>query len=672
MRIAVDIGGTFTDAVAIDSNGNVSTAKASTTPGHLADGVLDALRGVDVPLGDAEVFVHGTTAGLNALLERRGVRVALLTTNGFRDVYEIGRANRPDMYDVKYRRPAPLVKRRDIFEVTGRLAADGSVVAPVDTDDLRRQIRSWPPDAYESVAVCLLHAYRNPEQERVVAQVIADELPGLPVTLSSELAPEWREFERTSTTVVSAYVAPIVSGYLAQLEERLIAEGLRCPVLVMQSNGGIISADVARKHPVQTLLSGPVGGTRAGVAVASSIHVPLGTGLICIDMGGTSFDVSLVVDGEAQVELQSVLDGHELLAPSVAIHTVGAGGGSVAYSEAGGLRVGPHSAGAVPGPACYGRGGSEPTVTDANLALGRLPASAVLGGSLGIDRAAAEAVLASLGSELDIASGDLAAGIVAIADAAMANAIRELTVFRGIDPRSFALMAFGGAGPLHAVALAEELDIGTVIVPMHPGALSAWGMLHADFRFDRSMALTGQLGQLVDDDVHAATATLERALGQVFATGFFELTSSIVNYSADLRYVGQEYTLTIGLDEIEKSWQEHLRKRFDDAYQIRFGHSNRDEEVEIVNLRATLVSPTAPIPHRSTDAVGADPVVDRVESWADGWTDTPVLDRRLLASGGQHAGPAIVLEEGCTTYIPPDWTAFVHADGHLLLTRSES
>jgi N-methylhydantoinase A len=311
-------------------------------------------------------------------------------------------------------------------------------------------------------------------------------------------------------------------------------------------------------------------------------------------------------------------------------------------------------------------------VTDANLALGRLPASAVLGGSLGIDRAAAEAVLASLGSELDIASGDLAAGIVAIADAAMANAIRELTVFRGIDPRSFALMAFGGAGPLHAVALAEELDIGTVIVPLHPGALSAWGMLHADFRLDRSVALTGQLGQLVDDDVHAATATLERALGQVFATGFFELTSSIVNYSADLRYVGQEYTLTIGLDEIEKSWQEHLRKRFDDAYQIRFGHSNRDEEVEIVNLRATLVSPTAPIPHRSTDAVGADPVVDRVESWADGWTDTPVLDRRLLASGGQHAGPAIVLEEGCTTYIPPDWTAFVHADGHLLLTRSES
>ena len=388
-------------------------------------------------------------------------------------------------------------------------------------------------------------------------------------------------------------------------------------------------------------------------------------------MGGTSFDVSLVVDGEAQVELQSTLDGHELLAPSVAIHTVGAGGGSVAYPEAGGLRVGPRSAGAIPGPACYGRGGTEPTVTDANLALGRLPASAVLGGSLGLDRSAAETALASLGSQLDIAPGDLAAGVVAIADSAMANAIRELTVFRGIDPRSFALMAFGGAGPLHAVALAEELGIGTVIVPVYPGVLSAWGMLHADFRFDRSVALTGQLGQLVDDDVHAAAATLERELADVVAAGRIELTSSTVIHSTDLRYVGQEYTLTIGLDEIEGPWQDHLRKRFDDAYQVRFGHSNRDEEVEIVNLRATLVSPSAPIPRRTGDAGSQDPVIDRTESWADGWADTEVIDRVLLASGGQHDGPAIVLEDGCTTYVPPGWTASVHEHGHLLLTRSE-
>ena len=336
-----------------------------------------------VALESLDLLVHGTTTTTNAVLERKLARTGLITTRGFRDILELGRRTRPKPYGLTGRFE-PLITRDLRLEVSERMDADGKVVTPLDESELLQAVEQLQAMGCESLVIHFLHAYRNPEHERTVRQIVMEELPGLPVTLSSELAPEWREYERTSTTVVSAYVAPIVGEYLAEIEERLAAEGMRCPVLVMQSNGGIMSADVARAHPVQTLLSGPVGGTTAGVAVAAGMKDSLGSNLICVDMGGTSFDVSLVVGGEPQVELQSTIDGHELLAPAVAIHTVGAGGGSIAHLQAGGLRVGPRSAGAEPGPACYGRGGLEPTVTDANLALGRLPAAALLGGSLGL------------------------------------------------------------------------------------------------------------------------------------------------------------------------------------------------------------------------------------------------------------------------------------------------
>ena len=378
--------------------------------------------------------------------------MALLTTRGFRDVYELGRANRPDMYNVRYRQPTPLVPRRWVFEIDERVAADGSPLVVPDADAVRSLGRRLAAD-FDAVAICFLHSYANGDHEQLVAGLLGDVAPSLSVVCSHEIAPEWREYERTSTTVIAAYVAPIVERYLAELEQQVTDRGLRGPLRVMQSNGGVMAATTARRKAIQTLFSGPVGGTIACVAVADDLRGELDVDhLICVDMGGTSFDVSLVVDGQADVELESELERHPVLAPTVAIHTIGAGGGSVGHVAAGGLRVGPRSAGAEPGPACYGTGGAEPTVTDANLHLGRLPAIARLAGGMPLDPTAAAGALAAVGEQLGLDAAGLAVGLVAVADSAMANAIREITVLRGIDPRSFALVAFGGAASLHAAA----------------------------------------------------------------------------------------------------------------------------------------------------------------------------------------------------------------------------
>ena len=673
MRVGVDIGGTFTDAVAVDDDGRIRTAKVLTTPRRLHDGVLEALERLEVDWDRLESITHGTTAGLNAFLERRGAKVALLTTRGFRDVYELGRANRPDMYNVRYRQPTPLVPRRWIFEIDERVAADGSVLLPPD-DDAVRALGRRLGDEFEAVAVCFLHSYANPDHEQRVAELLADAAPSLAVVCSHEIAPEWREYERTSTTAIAAYVAPIVQHYLVELEQEVSARGLRGPLRVMQSNGGVMMAAMARRKAIQTLFSGPVGGTIACVATAEDLGDEMDVSrLICIDMGGTSFDVSLVVDGEADVELESELERHPVLSPTVAIHTIGAGGGSVGHISAGGLRVGPRSAGAEPGPACYGSGGAEPTVTDANLHLGRLPSVARLAGGMALDAAAAEAALGSVGEVLGLAADSLATGIVAVADSTMANAIREITVLRGIDPRSFALVAFGGAGPLHAAALADELEIDTVLVPADPGVLSAYGMLHADIRHD--VVQSFYMG-VAETDGEALEATLselaERARLLVKEDGVDERVIGL-EPSADLRYVGQEYTVTLPLPATEPTGQilAALPARFAEAHEVRYGHSNPAEDVEFVNLRMTargsLRRPEAvDLP---TGEAGEPVAVER--TWFDGsWLPTPVHRRESLPAGAVVAGPAIILEDACTTLVPPSWTSSVSAHGHLVLRRS--
>jgi N-methylhydantoinase A len=673
VRLAIDIGGTFTDAVAIDDDGHVFTAKTSTTPSNLAEGVINAIRALNVTLENVTSFIHGTTAGLNALLERRGANVALLTTRGFRDVYAIGRANRPEMYNARYKRTIPLVRRPDIYEVNERKAADGSVLQPIQTEELVSLCRKSLAGSYEAIAVCLLHSYKDPAHEQEVRNVLTEELDGIPIVLSSDVAPEWREYERTSTTVVSAYVAPIIGKYLSQLEQCLEAEGIQSPVLVMQSNGGVVTADVAKRLPVQTLLSGPVGGTTAGVAINHTLESISRDGLICIDMGGTSFDVSMVVNEEAQVELESSIDGHDLLFPSVAIHTVGAGGGSVAEVVAGGLRVGPRSAGAIPGPACYGRGGTEPTVTDANLLLGRLSIHARLCGDLELDSDKATQAVTVVGQKINMETTTLSEGIVKIADGNMANAIRELTVFRGLDPRDYALMAFGGAGPLHAVALAEELEISTVVVPAHAGVLSAWGMLQADYRVDLSASHSGLLGSLDQALLESLSEKLSNDAKTTLSIEKTGVSSHEVSLAADLRYLGQEYTLTISIANFEEGWQDALKKNFDDAYLIRFGHCNEEEKVEMVNLRVTTIGYIQRIDHELTRAPENSSPISREQSWSgNDWADTPVYRRDSLPSNTPIDGPSMVLEPNATTYIPHGWQMRLHEQGHLLITKSEN
>jgi len=667
--VGVDIGGTFTDAVAVGADGSMRTAKALTTPGTLADGVMTAVERLGVGLEEISSFVHGTTAGLNAFLERRGSRLALLTTAGFRDVYEIGRANRPAMYDLRYRPPAPLVPRKDIYEVNERLDANGEVVVPLDEEavaDLARQLDG----TVDAVAVVLLHSYQNAQHEHAVARVFAEVAPSIAVVCSSDIAPEWREYERTSTTAVSAYIAPIVLAYLRTLEEALRAGGLRSDLKVMQSNGGVMTVDRARERAVQTLFSGPVGGTMAGVAVANDLGLDR---LLCVDMGGTSFDVSLVVDGAAEIASQTELEGHPLLAPSVVMHTIGAGGGSVGHVVAGALRVGPRSAGAVPGPACYGRGGTEPTVTDANLLLGRLPDVALLGGNLALDKDAAHAAARVVGEALALDVEETALGIVAVADAAMANAIREITVARGIDPRQFGLLAFGGAGPLHAISIAEELELETVIVPGSPGVLSAWGMVHTDLRHDLVQTFFHQVDSLHPSVLsEAIDAQLQRGHDALTADGVEKHQIELVP-GLDIRYLGQEYTLTVSFEaEHEAEWVlTSLHEWFDVAHLERFGHNNPAEQIEVVALRV-VARGTSERPAAVASQAPKEPVVLDYQDvrFRDGWQQAPVFDRASVAAGRSVHGPAILLEPGCTVLVPPGWVAVPSRHGHLVIERS--
>src|SRR5256886_4972246 len=506
-RVAMDIGGTFTDFVVVDEAARAtSTGKTSTTPANPEQGVLSGLTQVVSELSDISFVVHGTTVGLNAFLERKGTRVLLVMTAGLRDAYSIARHDRKELYTLRYRKPERLVPRHDVYEVVERLRWDGSVDTVFDESSLEPLIEAVKREGIEAVAVCLVNAYVNPDHELRTREVLQRECPGLSVKLSHEIAREWREYERASTAVLNAYVAPRVEGYLRSLEEELSGRGVDETLHVMQSNGGITTAAKARQQPVQTLLSGPVGGTIGGAALSRA------TGrlkLLCVDMGGTSFDLSLIVDVRPTVSTETELEGLPILMPLVDIHTIGAGGGSLAWLEAGGLRVGPQSAGADPGPACYGRGGTQPTVTDANLFLGRLDAGYFLGGRMTLNEEASERALASVAAEVGLRTTALAEGMLAIINARMADAMRTITVKQGIDPREYSLVAFGGAGPMHAVWLAEELEIGEVIVPWSPGTFSAWGMLQTDMRHDVVRSFYRPLAELDAGDVTTVLEALD-------------------------------------------------------------------------------------------------------------------------------------------------------------------
>jgi N-methylhydantoinase A len=657
MRVGVDSGGTFTDVVAVDGAQEVRAYKLPSRPAAPWEPVLDGARQV---AGDAAVeeLSHSTTVATNALLEHAGGPVALVTTAGFEDVLEIGRQARPKLYALHPVLRAPLVDAPLRFGVDERLAADGSVVRAPAAEALATLREKIAAANVKAIAVCLLHAYANPVHERAVAEALAP--LGLPVSLSSSVLPLPREYERTSTTVVDAYVRPVMAPYLA----RLVDVGR---VRVLASNGGAMSAADAAAAPARTLLSGPAAGVVGALAVARACGVG---DAITLDMGGTSTDVALIAGGQVALTDEATVAGCVLQLPMMAIHTVGAGGGSVAAVDAGGaLKVGPESAGAEPGPAAYDRGGTRPTVTDANLVLGRLPATGLLGGAMPLSAARARAALEPLAEKLGVSVEQAAEDLLAVAAAVMARAIKVVSVERGHDPSSFVLLPFGGAGGLHACAVARELGMTRILVPPSPGLLCAYGALTADVAHDFVATVMRPAGaRLSPADVAAQFLPLTQAAARALDGDGVDAAARRLERAATLRYRGQSFELTVPLKRADGGAVEDLVAAFHEAHRERYGYA-LDRDVELATLRLRAVGKVAPLPP-PVEPRDAGPVeIGRAALRIDGRQhDAPLVLRRRLLPGVSISGPALVAEYSSTTLLPPGARADVLPSGALSIT----
>ena len=663
-RIAVDIGGTFTDLV-VESESGTEVSKVLSTPEDLVEGVLNAVEQAGADLADVDLFIHGTTVGLNTFLERSGGRVALVTTRGYRDAYLIGRGHRPEMYDLKYRKPAPLTERDSIFEVDERISASGEVLTPLDTNSVEVAAKAIVEGEYEAVAVSLIHSYVDPLHELEVKELLKELLPDIPIIMSHDVAPEWREYERTSTTVTSVYITPRVRSYLRRLATALTDRGLTAELHITQSNGGAMIADSAADRAVLTLYSGPVGGVIGGREVGRQMDQP---DLICIDMGGTSFDVSIVRGGQVGMQSEFELQGLPILAPAVELVSIGAGGGSIIHERHGGLRVGPESAGSTPGPASYGRGGTQPTVSDANVVLGRLPKAQKLAGALTLDRQAAEDALEAVAEFFDLTAVELAEQALDVTHFVMAEAIRELTVERGLHPRDFAIVAFGGAGPLHAAFLAEELEVERVIIPWDPGVFSAWGMLQGDVRHAAVSTFYRRLDQPILDLHEPITRLKDRVCREMKVD---DETRAQMRFETviELRYVGQEYSLPVPLPGTAAD--DEFKASFHSRYEERYGHCNPEAPIEMVAIRLTGILEFERGPGGSRAGGNGEAVEVREEVIFDGRAiEVPVVTRNQLA--GRLVGPAIVMEPSTTTVVPPGWELWVGPQDHLVMERTGS
>jgi len=680
LKVGVDVGGTFTDVCLLDAeSGEVWVDKLPSTVGDqsiaFVEGVLKVLEKAGRGPVDIDFLVHGTTVATNALLEHKGARTALLTTRGFRDVLEIGTQQRRELYSVVQSRPPVLVPRYLRREVTERVAADGAVVTPLDEDEARSVLAELAEQGVETLAICLLFSFMNPEHERRLAELAAEVMPQAMVSLSSAISPEYREYWRMSTTAVNAYVIRPVFGYIGRLEERLRENGVTAGLHVMQSSGGLMTAATTRERPVNTILSGPVGGVVGGTFFGLSAGF---RDLVTFDMGGTSCDVATVVAGEPGRTHLKEVEGYPLRTPMVDIETIGAGGGSIARVDIGGsLKVGPQSAGAEPGPACYGKGGALPTVSDADLVVGVLGADTVLGRDLGLDAdAAREAVEREVARPLGVPLEEAAAGIIAIANANMLGAIRVITVQKGLDPRDFALVAFGGAGPMHACAVAREASIPRVVVPPHPGITSAVGLLMADIRHP-------MLAAFITPTAHADLAEAELVLAALRAEAERKLlddgvpaAATAFRRSVDMRYFGQAYELTIPCDEplagggagSEDGALARLLARFHETHERVYGHHSVDEPTQLVNLR---VEGIGSVPRGAwRERIAPRHQHDRsrrVYVHGEGWLETPVLDRSRLRAGESYPGPLVVEQLDTTVWIPPRDVARVDEQGTIVV-----
>lgn len=675
-RLSVDIGGTFTDLVLFDkADGVYHTTKILTTTENLAKGVLEGASKFVSDFSQIDYFVHGTTSGLNAFLERRGAGVALLVTEGFKDIYELGRGNRLDMYNMKYRKTEPLLRRRDAFEIAERTMADGTIAKEIDMASMERVIEQVKEKGYKSVAVCLLHAYKNPKHEEVIRLAFQSKAPEIAISLSHEIAREWREYERTSTTVINAYVAPIVKNYLRILEKETANRGLDNSLYIMQSNGGVMTSDIAKELPIQTLLSGPVGGAIGSIALAESSGYK---NIICADLGGTSFDVSLIINGQPDVTVETNLEGFPILSPMVNIHTIGAGGGSIAFIEAGGLRVGPKSAGSNPGPACYGKGGIEPTVTDANLVLGRIDENGFLGGGMKLDKEAAYRAIEKIATGLGLSVTETAEGICKIANAKMADAIRTITVSKGIDPRDFVMVAYGGAGPMHALFIADLLGIEKVLVPSVAGTFSAFGMLQTDIRYDTVRHFVCPVEDIDRDDIERTFSDMEEETKKVLEKQRIAVEDMVFNRSVDMRYVGQEYTINVpyGMEVSGERMfdSDQLTNLFHEQHRTLNGQNNPSGTVEVVNTRFTgygfLEKVTTSGVREQTDSKPKERVMKNT-IWNGSEQDTPVYTTQTLSYGHQFEGPAIIEDASSTTVVPFGFVVEIDKYKNIHVTRKE-
>jgi N-methylhydantoinase A len=672
--VGVDVGGTFTDAVLYDDTAqSVRYAKAPSTPGDPTQGVLAALERLQVPLEGVQRLVHGVTIGTNAILERKGAQVWMLTTAGFRDVLEIARTNRPVLYDISTLKTPPIIPRTRTLEVHERLFYDGRVRTPLDEAEVRAALETVAQRADGrpgALAICFLHSYANGAHEQAAARIARERLPEWFVCTSAEVLPQYREYERFNTAALNAYIGPLMSRYLGLLRQRLAERGYRREVFIMTSNGGVATAERAARLPISTVLSGPAGG------VAAALHLGAQVGernLITCDMGGTSTDVCLIEELKVPVTHEQFIAEFANRTPQIEINAVGAGGGSIAWLDAGDiLMVGPQSAGAEPGPAGYGMGGAEPTVTDANLALHRLAPGARLGGRIVLDEALALAALERLRARLPALADApaLAEGIVRIAVARMVSAIKQISIAKGFDPRDFALVAYGGAGPMHAAFIAEELEMERILVPLGPGNFAAFGSLISDLRHDHVLTRTLNTRQATFADVEAVFAELEaEGRAGLLAEGVAE--SAITTARAlGMRYLGQSWELAVPLPP-GIAGMEAVEAAFGEVHERRFGHRS-GEPAEIVNFRLAaigLVGKPA-LPPWAVEGTVESAVRGRRDVYFGGaYHDVAIFDRMRLPAGGRLAGPAVIEEGGATTVVPPGWRIAVLETGDLLMER---
>ena len=678
LRIAADVGGTFTDVAVFDeASGGIRLGKTLTTPKHLIEGMSTGVEKAGASFAEGALFLHGTTVAINALLERRGARTALVITKGFRDIYEIGRVNRPQAYNLFFKKHRPLVERALRYEVDQRMDAAGNVLKELDEAELEAIAVQLEGEGVEAVAILFLHSYRNPDHENRARDFFSQRLPAAFVCGSHELSQEYREFERSSTVAANAYIGPRVRDYLAETEAFLKAAHFPGKFLIVQSTGGLYDASQASRECIRMLESGPAAGVIGTREMCRQIGL---ANAIAFDMGGTTAKAGVIVDG-AELTASSVIvggyaDGLPVQIPMVDIEEVGTGGGSIArvVGETG-IRVGPDSAGADPGPVCYRLGGTQPTVTDANLVLGRLSAGNFLGGDMALDsEAAAAAIEREIAGPLGLSLDAAADGIVRIAAATMSNVVKRVTTERGFDARDFAMVAYGGAGPLHAVLVARELRIGRVVIPASPGHFSAYGMLVSDLRRDFVRTLFARLDRAPFEEFDAVFAEMESRGTREIREAAPRALEVVTSRAADMRYVGQEHAVTVEVPAELFAARDSagIKAHFDAVHAVRYGYNRPDENAEIVSLRLSATG-RIPSPEQPPlgEADGADPAAALRErrpvhfGVLGGTCDTPVYDRAMLLAGHAFEGPALVEEYASTTVVAPGDRLSVDRFGNL-------